>query len=294
MFRTTAIIIPCRPPLRSICAASNDYPHQLRLQLDQLHSEALDTRAKANSARLRLMRLSEAAEKLKRQAAISVNSGKENEARDLLFQKKKVMNAMERSKSRVELLDQLALKLNEAISLKESQLIGNIDLDLEVVSKDASGPVRIMTPAPAVVNDSDEENDHAKSLKASLCKDTLSVIVDSNEYEDCSNSLNDGIHGEANILVNKNVGSHSEVISDERGTVADLNVSSYEDFLEHVDLQLSKIEAELVTILNVSSLILNDKEKPNNSKVQQTTELLESICAIRQRIDRIMQKVEII
>ena len=69
----------------------------------------------ANSARLRLMRLSEAAEKLKRQVAISVQSGKENEARELLFQKKKVMQAMERSKSRIELLDQLSTKLNEVL-----------------------------------------------------------------------------------------------------------------------------------------------------------------------------------
>lgn len=67
----------------------------------------------ANGARLRLLRLSEAAEKLKRQAAVSLNTGKENDARELLFQKKKVMQAMESSKVRIELLDQLATKLNE-------------------------------------------------------------------------------------------------------------------------------------------------------------------------------------
>jgi phage shock protein A len=56
------------------------------------------------------MRLSEAAEKLKRQAAVSVISGKENDARELLFQKKKVMHAIGRSKNRIELLDQLSSK----------------------------------------------------------------------------------------------------------------------------------------------------------------------------------------
>lgn len=59
------------------------------------------------------MRLSEAAEKLRLQAAISVQNGKENEARDLLFQKKMVMKALENSKSRIELLDELSTKLNE-------------------------------------------------------------------------------------------------------------------------------------------------------------------------------------
>lgn len=67
----------------------------------------------ANNARSRLLRLSEAAERFRRQAAISVRTGKENDARELLFQKKKIMQAMEKSKSRIELLDELAAKLNE-------------------------------------------------------------------------------------------------------------------------------------------------------------------------------------
>lgn len=59
------------------------------------------------------MRLSEAAERLRRQAAVSVQCGKENEARELLFQKMKVMQALEKSKGRIELLDELSAKLNE-------------------------------------------------------------------------------------------------------------------------------------------------------------------------------------
>lgn len=67
----------------------------------------------ANNARLRLLRLSEAAEKLQRQAVVNVQTGKENDARELLFQKKKIMQALENSKSRIELLDELSTKLNE-------------------------------------------------------------------------------------------------------------------------------------------------------------------------------------
>lgn len=70
----------------------------------------------ANKARQRLLRLSEAAEKLQRQAAISVQTGKENDARDLLFQKKKTMQALEKTKSRIELLDELSTKLIEVCS----------------------------------------------------------------------------------------------------------------------------------------------------------------------------------
>ena len=67
----------------------------------------------ANNARLRLLRLSEAADKLRRRAATSLPMGKEDDARELLFQKKKVMTALEKSKGRIELLDELAAKLNE-------------------------------------------------------------------------------------------------------------------------------------------------------------------------------------
>lgn len=57
--------------------------------------------------------MSEAAEKLRQQAAKSIQLGKENDARDLLLQKKKVLQAMEKSKSRAHLLDELAAKLTE-------------------------------------------------------------------------------------------------------------------------------------------------------------------------------------
>lgn len=67
----------------------------------------------ANSARLRLLRLSEAAEKLNKQAAISAKKGEENDAREMLFQRKRVLQALEKSKSRIELLDELSTKLSE-------------------------------------------------------------------------------------------------------------------------------------------------------------------------------------
>lgn len=257
-----AMVVLCRPVLkRPMCLSSNT--DQLRTQLDQLHAEAESTRAKANSARLRLMRLSEAAEKLKRQAAVSVISGKENDARELLFQKKKVMQAIGKSKSRIELLDQLSSKLNQVISVKENQLIGNVACDVEVETKDDSSPVRIVSPKLGVTDFSSDDD------------------------LECAN-------GETNPPVDEEVGFLGRDIcndSNEESIIRGLkDVSSYEDFLEHLDVKLNKIESELVTILNVSALVLNDNEKPNNFKVQQTIELLESVRAIRQKISGIMQK----
>lgn len=66
-----------------------------------------------NSARMRLMRLSEAAERFRRQAAVKVRVGLEMEARDMLLQKRKVMQALEKCKNRIEALDKLSAKLSE-------------------------------------------------------------------------------------------------------------------------------------------------------------------------------------
>ncbi|CAA6665354.1 unnamed protein product [Spirodela intermedia] len=140
--------------------SSSSGAEQLRTQLDLLREEAELTRSKANSARLRLLRLSEAAEKLRRRAAVDIQNGKENEARELLLQKKKVMQALDRSKNRIELLDELSSKLNEsvihvqAISLKEEQLIGNLT-HMKFSIDDAQQPVHIISPSDEVGEDSD-------------------------------------------------------------------------------------------------------------------------------------------
>lgn len=70
----------------------------------------------ANSARVRLVRLTEAAENLKKRAATSVRMGKENEAVDLLVQKKKLTKALENIKERIEVLDRLSAKISEVMT----------------------------------------------------------------------------------------------------------------------------------------------------------------------------------
>ncbi|KAI9176396.1 hypothetical protein LWI28_002279 [Acer negundo] len=276
-------ILHSRPIVaRPNCCSSKINTHQLRAQLDQLHTESDTTRAKADSARLRLLRLSEAAEKLKRQAAVNLHTGKENDARELLFQKKKVVQAMENSKHRIELLDELAAKLNEAISVKETQLIGNVALDLEVDREDPSRLVRIVSPKQKVEEGANEDKDsEPNALKLGdtgnqvmqFFTDSRAIPLIDKDMNDCQGSL--GVE----------IGVEENTISSLRG------ISSFSSFLEHLDQQLNNIEAELVTILNVSTLILNDKEKPKNLKVQQAIELLESIRGIREKVASFMSSV---
>uniref|UniRef100_A0A7N0TJH7 Uncharacterized protein n=1 Tax=Kalanchoe fedtschenkoi TaxID=63787 RepID=A0A7N0TJH7_KALFE len=252
---------PCKR-WRACCSPSSFVnTQQLRSELDQLHSEADMARTKANNARLRLMRLSEAAEKLQRQAANSVQAGKENYARDLLFQKKKIMQALDKSKRRIELLDELSAKLNEAISLKEARLIGNIALDLEVGEEAASGPIRIV-PAESENKINDVVNGDP---------DTVSIGKDENLQIHNKGRCND----EANL---KSETMNEKTILNENGVLNSLrDISSYEEFLEHLDGQLSIIEAELAILIRISTLVLEREEMPQNSKVHQALEILEGI-----------------
>lgn len=275
-------VLPRRLPWTNVClcSASNIGTDQLRAQLDQLHYEANNARAKANNARLRLMRLSEAAERLRRQAAISVQTGKENEARELLFQKKKVMQALEKSKSRIELLDELSAKLNEAISVKESQLINNVSLDLEVGGEDALSPVRIVSPKEETTENSNE-NEYFDFRPSEVGKGQEEQFLTDNQ---ASVLLNSEDIQQGNV----NVG-----IWDKDDMIGSLQqISSYQSFLEHLDQQLSKIEGELVAVLRLSTLILENEGKPKNSKLQQTMDILESVRGIRLRITSIMQTKE--
>ncbi|ESQ36261.1 hypothetical protein EUTSA_v10009532mg [Eutrema salsugineum] len=248
-----------RTPVSPMCFASTANSELLRSQLDRLHAEAESTRAKANSNRLRLLRLSEAAENLRKQAAVNVQTGKENDARELLLQKKKVMQALDKAKARIELLDTLSSKLNEAISFKEIQLIGNISLDLDVDRENTSGGIHIVSPKPKSTDDR-HENDFT------------------------------GLDSQESQLIEKNFEESQATLETDVQVLEDAltgrifkGLSSYESFMANLDQKLSRIEAELVTVVNVASLVLNHEDKPKNLKVQQTTEILDEIRCVRER-----------
>ncbi|KZV52917.1 hypothetical protein F511_31511 [Dorcoceras hygrometricum] len=264
-----------RPSSRvaTVCLVS---PEQLRQQLDSLNMEADAARTKASNARSRLMRLSEAAEKFRRQASTSVQTGKEDDARKLLFQKKQVMQAMEKLKSRIELLDELSAKLNEgalflfqAISVKEGLLIGNIALDIEVNETEPCSPIRIITPKEADLNSS-YENQHPESdqLKFGEHQEVL-VVAESESSEGYFN----------------NASSFSPIGGNDTNMMQHLReISSFEDFMTRIDQKLHEIEEQLETFLKVSSLLLESNNKPENSKVQHATDVLKGVRNTRERI----------
>ncbi|KAL2537375.1 hypothetical protein Fot_18766 [Forsythia ovata] len=269
--------------VRTVCLASPSTTgiiksEQLRQQLDLLHKEAENTRAKANNVRLRLMRLSEAAEKLRQQAAVSVQTGKENDARELLFQKKKVMQAMEKSKTRIEVLDELSGKLNEAISIKEDQLIGNVGLDLEVGGEEAPSPIRIVSSKEENLSMSNENQD-LESDPPKFVQDQELLVVSASQRE-----------LDAQKDWNNHEGSIDRIMQSEVDNELNVKeISSYEDFMCHLDQLLNKMQVELQTFFRLSASILESEEKPENSKVQHAMEILEGIRHVRERIASITQ-----
>ncbi|KAL9993265.1 hypothetical protein Hdeb2414_s0028g00701911 [Helianthus debilis subsp. tardiflorus] len=139
----------------------------------------------ANKARQRLLRLSETAEKLKRRAAVSVQAGKENEARDLLFQKKKVMQALDNTKSRIEFLMSLQQILLRQYLLKIDNLLPQFLQILKSKKQDDESPVRVMSPSPENsekyslnMNDNHEPQERTNELSTEHKTDDLEGFLE--------------------------------------------------------------------------------------------------------------------
>lgn len=151
-------------------------------------------------------------------------------------------------------------------------MIGNVALDLEIAIDETPSPVRIVSPKDDIADNSDENEDvDLETIK----------LADSQE-------LQAPYDGNADLKTNnelKHLGaSTSGDMSKEADRINSLKgVSSYEEFLEHIDQQLRDIEVELVTFLRFSSLILENKDKLENSKIQQALDVLNGVHQLRGR-----------
>lgn len=155
--------------------------------------------------------------------------------------------------------------------MKETLLIGNMDLDLDASDAEDPSPVRIVSPTEEKITDSDDPNmgmdniefteDHEMQVSAESGRN----LHAENDYSSINDSLN------------KKMINGADKVQDLRET------STYEDFMAHLDQQLKKIEEELETFLRVSNLLLGSKERPEYAKVQHAAEILEGVCHLRAR-----------
>ncbi|KAJ0966312.1 hypothetical protein J5N97_027450 [Dioscorea zingiberensis] len=242
----------------------------LRSQLDRLHAEAEITRSKANNARVRLMRLSETAEKLKKRAAAKIQEGKETEARDLLIQKKKLMQALESSKSRIEVLDRLSAKLHEVISSKEAQLIENVALHPSINAEDRSNPIHFIHPKGDVSEDLSTISFFDRSGMETSAKEEL----ESQNFES-----DDHVDGQQPVVSDAPETDSSSVID---RTSSSNGIPSYNSFKKHADEQLKNVEEDMVMFLR--RLITENENGRISTNAQQILEILKDLHRIRERI----------
>lgn len=152
--------------------------------------------------------------------------------------------------------------------MKESLLIGNMALDLEDSEAEPSSPVRIVSPT--------EEN----TTDDYLHLDDVEFEEDEEMQVSAENRININAENDCNSLED----SFSEKMLNAADNVLDpRQTSAYEDFMMHLDQQLNKIQEELETFLRVSNLLLESKERPEYSKVQHATEILDGVHLLRER-----------
>lgn len=157
--------------------------------------------------------------------------------------------------------------------MRETQLIGNVSLDLEVEAEDIPSAVRIVSPKETDCNDSDGNQVHVQDAVEVSNAQELQYLNHSVADLEADNKLNNNEEASAS----GNAWNEADRVDSLKG------ISSYEDFLEHIDLKLKTIEDELVTVLRFSGLVIESKEKLENSKIQQLLEIFDSVHRVRER-----------
>ncbi|XP_034596026.1 uncharacterized protein [Setaria viridis] len=247
---------------------------RLREELLQLHAEADLTQSKANSARVRLVRLTEAAENLKKRAATSVRMGKENEAVDLLVQKKKLTKALENIKERIEVLDKLSAKISEAISIKQNMLIEYALHPGMSNSENSDDMIRVFS---STVNDG---VNGAESCDSHL----KSVEKESFELRNEAHASMTGYHEQSAFRM----ADGFSFLNDPDPANSIKNTSSYDGFLEHIDLQMKSLEYEIEQFISSQSVDEVGSEKQRNDKWQRLSDIQMLVKETRERIARIL------
>lgn len=249
---------------------------RLREELLQLHAEADLTQSKANSERVRLVRLTEAAENLKKRAATSVRMGKESEAVDLLVQKKKLTKALENIKERIEVLDMLSAKISEVISMKQNMLIDYALRPETSNSEDSDDKIRVFSSTVNVgTNGAGSSDSHPKSVEKEsfeLRNEAHAIASMADDAEQSALQMSDSF----SFLNNSDPANYIK------------NHSAYDDLIEHINLQMKSLEYEIEQFINSQSVEEVGSEKQRSDKWQRLSDIQMLIKETREKIARIL------
>ncbi|KQK09275.2 uncharacterized protein LOC100829905 [Brachypodium distachyon] len=246
---------------------------RLREQLLQLHAEADLTQSKANSSRVRLVRLTQAAENLKKRAVVSVRIGRENEAVDLLVQKKKLTKALENIKERIELLDKLSAKISEAISVKQNMLIEHALHSGMPRGEESSEEIRVFS---GEVDGGAGETSYYVPKSVERQSSEMKSVVYSNL----------AVQSEQSELQM----ADSSIISQDSAPPNSIkDCSAYDDFVQHIGSQLNSLEYEIEQYISLQQTEEVDIQQSINGKWNKLSAILKLITETRERIEKISE-----
>jgi len=220
------------------------------------------------------VRLTEAAENLKKRAATSVRMGKENEAVDLLVQKKKLTKALENIKERIEVLDKLSAKISEAISIKQNMLIEYALRPGMSNGEISNEKIRVFSSTVIDgVNGAESTNTRPKS-----------VDMESFELRNEAHASMAGHHEQSAFQIEDGFSFLDG--PDPANSIK--NPSAYDGFLEHIDLQMKSLEYEIEQFISSQSAEEMGSEELRNDKWQRLSDIYMLVKETRERIARIL------
>ncbi|PKU69802.1 hypothetical protein MA16_Dca023621 [Dendrobium catenatum] len=158
----------------------------------------------------------------------------------------------------------------EVISLKETQLIGNVTLFPEINKGDSGQEIRIISPKNII--DKDEKT---------------TDIYDFEHTKPCDEEGTETLKQETKLSFDQELQNCEEDVIGTQGSgsmMSDLRaISSYEEFLEHIDGQLRQAELDICNFLRLSTMIWESKQKKMNLKVQHISDILDHVRSTRER-----------
>lgn len=265
---------------------------ELRRQLESLNLEAEQARGRANAARARFMRLTETVENLRMRAVTELKSGNEGSARQLIGEKQKVMQALEKSKQRAELLEELCNKLGEVISSKERQVMASLSstaVGVDESSNTGGLNVRIVSPkANDLAYDGAAYDEKIGDFRREDMNGRMNSLNDQNVQD--SRSYNGADDDDDDDDVSDSAKETDDRSTDAVSAMLSSRAEMYPDFLSRVDNHLQEAEVQLHGFLNIAAMVMpKDVNEKSKEKVNVVRQIWQDVLVARARIRKAVQ-----
>ncbi|MCO5570405.1 hypothetical protein L7F22_024126 [Adiantum nelumboides] len=222
------------------------------------------------------MRLTESVENLRMRAITELKSGKEASARQLIAEKQKVMQALEKSKQRAELLEELCNKLGEAISSKELQVLASLS-SVVGVDESSTTPLNVRIVSPKAENLACDQVANTKEIVDPRRDELIDTMGSFYDHGGDASRPRRGVEDDA---IETDTPSTDTV-----NTILSSRVQMYPEFLLRIDSYLQVAEVHLQGFLNIAAMLVpEDVDKVTKEKVMVVRQIWQDVIGARARI----------